>query len=69
MLCPPSPCLCCCFCLLQDLGLELEKRNITQEMRARKRDINDGLESLPGVSSTTTVVPSAELTPRDVSDE
>lgn len=51
----------------QDLGLELQKRNITQQREATKKEVDDGLESLPGVSSATTFVPSSDLTPRDVS--
>ena len=51
----------------QDLGLELQKRNITQQREATTKEIDDGLESLPGVSSATTFVPSSDLTPRDVS--
>lgn len=50
----------------QDLGLELEKRNITKEAEASKI-VDAGLEQMPGVSSSTTILPTPELTPREVS--
>ncbi|CAM9259884.1 unnamed protein product [Pylaiella littoralis] len=49
----------------QDLGLELEKRNITNEAEVTKI-VDAGLEQMPGVSSSTTFFPTAELTPREV---
>lgn len=49
----------------QDLGLELEKRNITKEAEAKKI-IDAGLEQMPGVTSSATFLPSSELTPREV---
>lgn len=51
---------------LQDLELELKKRNLTQDAEETK-EILQGLDALPGVSATTTVLPSQDLTPRDVS--
>lgn len=49
----------------QDLGLELEKRNISKEADVTKI-VDEGLEALPGVSSTSTFVPTSDLTPREV---
>lgn len=49
----------------QDLGLELEKRNITKEAEVANI-VDAGLEQIPGVSSSTTVFPNSELTPREV---
>lgn len=49
----------------QDLGLELEKRNITKEAEAAKI-VDAGLDQMPGVSSSTTFLPNQELTPREV---
>lgn len=49
----------------QDLGLELEKRNITKEAEVTKI-VDAGLDEMPGVSSSTTFLPTPELTPREV---
>ncbi|CAM9976453.1 unnamed protein product [Scytosiphon promiscuus] len=49
----------------QDLGLELEKRNITKEAEVANI-VDAGLEQIPGVSSSTTLFPNSELTPREV---
>eukprot|EP00752_Nemacystus_decipiens_P003796 g3492.t2 len=49
----------------QDLGLELEKRNITKEAEAAKI-VDAGLDQMPGVSSSTTILPNPDLTPREV---
>lgn len=49
----------------QDLGLELEKRNITKEAEVTKI-VDAGLDQMPGVSSSTTFLPTPELTPREV---
>lgn len=49
----------------QDLGLELEKRNISKEAEVSEI-VDAGLEALPGVSSTTTFMPNPDLTPREV---
>ncbi|CAM9154066.1 unnamed protein product [Ascophyllum nodosum] len=49
----------------QDLGLELEKRNITKKAEVTKI-VDKGLEALPGVTSSTTFTPSSDLTPREV---
>lgn len=50
----------------QDLGLELKKRNMTQDAEETK-EILEGLDALPGVSASTTVLPSVDLTPREAS--
>lgn len=49
----------------QDLGLELEKRNLTKEAEVTKI-VDAGLDQMPGVSSSTTILPNPELTPREV---
>ncbi len=49
----------------QDLGLELEKRNLTKEAEVAEI-VDAGLDELPGVTSSTTVLPNEELTPREV---
>lgn len=49
----------------QDLGLELEKRNLTKEAEVTKI-VDAGLDQMPGVSSSTTFLPTTELTPREV---
>lgn len=51
--------------VLQDLGLELEKRNISSREEV-SRIVDEGLDALPGVSSFNTVMPSSDLTPREV---
>lgn len=51
--------------LEQDLGLELKKRNLTRDAEETK-EILEGLDALPGVSASTTVLPSQDLTPREV---
>lgn len=50
----------------QDLGLELEKRNITKKPEATEIVENE-LEALPGVTSSNTFMPSSDLTPREAS--
>eukprot|EP00903_Cladosiphon_okamuranus_P017509 g16127.t1 len=49
----------------QDLGLELEKRNLTKEAEVTKM-VDAGLDQMPGVSSSTTILPNPDLTPREV---
>ena len=46
--------------------MELEKRNISKEADVTKI-VDEGLEALPGVSSTYTFVPTSDLTPREAS--
>lgn len=58
-------CILWVWLCMQDLGQELEKRNITKEAEATKI-VDAGLEQMPGVSSSTTSFPTAELTPREV---
>lgn len=52
----------------QDLGLELEKRNLTKEAEVTKI-VDAGLEQMPGVTSSTTFLPTPDLTPREVGGE
>lgn len=62
-------CLICwqiCLVDAQDLGLELEKRNITKKAEVTEIVENE-LEALPGVTSSNTFMPSSDLTPREAS--